>query len=109
MPSKVGRQVYLDRVALDFPELVIVAGHIGYPWTDAPYKWHVNDGSEVFVVLDGEVDMPFARMVQRMSCACCRATFSTRNTAMNMLPAPTDLSVRWSLKERAVSRLHFQS
>ena len=26
-------------------------------WTDKPYKWHVNDGEEVFVVLDGEVDM----------------------------------------------------
>lgn len=26
-------------------------------WTDQPYKWHVNDGPEVFVVLDGEVDM----------------------------------------------------
>jgi len=26
-------------------------------WTDRPYKWHVNDGPEVFVVLDGEVDM----------------------------------------------------
>ncbi len=26
-------------------------------WTDTPYKWHVNDGPEVFVVLDGEVDM----------------------------------------------------
>ncbi len=26
-------------------------------WTDAPYKWHVNDGPEVFVVLNGEVDM----------------------------------------------------
>ena len=25
---------YLDEVALDFPELVIVGGHIGYPWTD---------------------------------------------------------------------------
>jgi uncharacterized protein len=34
MPSEVGRPVYLDQVALDFPELVIVAGHIGYPWTD---------------------------------------------------------------------------
>lgn len=22
-----------DQVALDFPELVIVCGHIGYPWT----------------------------------------------------------------------------
>jgi mannose-6-phosphate isomerase-like protein (cupin superfamily) len=26
-------------------------------WTDRPYHWHVNDGEEVFVVLDGEVDM----------------------------------------------------
>lgn len=34
MPSEVGRPIYLDRVALDFPELVIVGGHIGYPWTD---------------------------------------------------------------------------
>ncbi len=35
MPSEVGRPVpYLDEVALTFPELKIVAGHIGYPWTD---------------------------------------------------------------------------
>ncbi|MEM9669432.1 MAG: amidohydrolase family protein [Pseudomonadota bacterium] len=34
MPSEVGRPFYLDQVALDFPELVIVAGHIGYPWTE---------------------------------------------------------------------------
>lgn len=34
-PSEPGRPIpYLDRVALDFPELVIVAGHIGYPWTE---------------------------------------------------------------------------
>lgn len=26
-------------------------------WTDQPYKWHINDGQEVFVVLDGSVDM----------------------------------------------------
>jgi hypothetical protein len=34
MPSEPGRPIYLDRVAIDFPELVIVGGHIGYPWTD---------------------------------------------------------------------------
>ncbi|HZW23538.1 cupin [Noviherbaspirillum sp.] len=28
-------------------------------WTDAPYKWHVNDGEEVFAVLDGTVDMHY--------------------------------------------------
>ena len=33
-PSEPGRPIpYLDRVALEFPELVIVGGHIGYPWT----------------------------------------------------------------------------
>jgi hypothetical protein len=33
-PSEPGRPIpYLDEVALDFPELVIVGGHIGYPWT----------------------------------------------------------------------------
>jgi mannose-6-phosphate isomerase-like protein (cupin superfamily) len=26
-------------------------------WTDQPYVWHVNDGQEVFVVLDGQVRM----------------------------------------------------
>ena len=35
MPSEPGRPVpYLDEVALTFPELRIVGGHIGYPWTD---------------------------------------------------------------------------
>lgn len=28
-------------------------------WTDRPYEWHVNDGQEVFVVLDGTVDMHY--------------------------------------------------
>ena len=28
-------------------------------WTDQPYKWHINDGEEVFVVLDGVVDMHY--------------------------------------------------
>ncbi|HEV2863499.1 MAG TPA: cupin domain-containing protein [Pyrinomonadaceae bacterium] len=28
-------------------------------WTDEPYRWHANDGVEVFVVLDGEVDMHY--------------------------------------------------
>jgi len=35
MPSETGRPIpYLDEVALTFPDLRIVAGHIGYPWTD---------------------------------------------------------------------------
>ena len=34
MPSEVGRPIYLDQVALDFPDLTIVGGHTGYPWTE---------------------------------------------------------------------------
>ena len=34
-PSDPGRPIpYLDEVALEFPELTIVGGHIGYPWTN---------------------------------------------------------------------------
>jgi hypothetical protein len=33
-PSDPGRPIpYVDEVALDFPELRLVCGHIGYPWT----------------------------------------------------------------------------
>jgi uncharacterized protein len=34
-PSEFGRPIpYIDQVAIDFPELAIVGGHIGYPWTE---------------------------------------------------------------------------
>lgn len=34
-PSETGRPIpYIDQIALDFPELTIVCGHIGYPWTE---------------------------------------------------------------------------
>ncbi|CDO91029.1 amidohydrolase [Mycobacterium triplex] len=34
-PSETGRPIpYIDQVALDFPELVVVCGHVGYPWTE---------------------------------------------------------------------------
>jgi uncharacterized protein len=32
--SHTGQPLYVDRVAVDFPELRIVAGHIGWPWTE---------------------------------------------------------------------------
>lgn len=28
-------------------------------WADRPYRWHVNDGEEVFAVLDGRVEMRY--------------------------------------------------
>ncbi len=34
-PSEPGRPIpYIDQVAIDFPELTVVCGHIGYPWTE---------------------------------------------------------------------------
>lgn len=28
-------------------------------WTNQPYKWHINDGEEVFAVMNGIVDMHY--------------------------------------------------
>ncbi|WP_105190115.1 cupin [Pseudoalteromonas sp. T1lg48] len=36
-------------------------------WTDSPYKWHTNDGEEVFVVLDGVVEMFYREHGQEAS------------------------------------------
>jgi mannose-6-phosphate isomerase-like protein (cupin superfamily) len=51
------RQFTADRAwgARDVAE--IEGASVRLHWTDQPYKWHVNDGAEVFLVLDGEVDM----------------------------------------------------
>ncbi len=35
-------------------------------WTDTPYQWHINDGEEVFVVLDGSVTMHFKQDDQHL-------------------------------------------
>lgn len=34
LPSEAGRPIYLDEVALSFPDLVIVGCHLGQPWHD---------------------------------------------------------------------------
>lgn len=45
-PSETGRPIpYIDQVALDFPELTIVCGHVGHPWTEemiAVARKHAN-------------------------------------------------------------------
>jgi predicted TIM-barrel fold metal-dependent hydrolase len=38
-PSEPGRLIpYLDHVLLEFPELTVVGGHIGYPWLDEVFS-----------------------------------------------------------------------
>jgi len=34
MPSDGGRPIYIDKVALDFPELTFIASHAGWPWCE---------------------------------------------------------------------------
>ncbi|MFP8836064.1 cupin [Hydrogenophaga sp. XSHU_21] len=41
--------------ALDIAEMNGITTRLH--WTDQPYRWHINDGQEVFAVLDGVVDM----------------------------------------------------
>ena len=36
-------------------------------WTNKPYRWHVNDGEEVFVVLAGKVNMHYRNAGQALS------------------------------------------
>ena len=36
-------------------------------WTDKPYKWHINDGEEVFAVMDGTVGNALQRKWSRES------------------------------------------
>lgn len=43
--------------ALDICEMEMAT--VRLHWTDEPYRWHANDGREVFVVLDGEVEMHY--------------------------------------------------
>jgi mannose-6-phosphate isomerase-like protein (cupin superfamily) len=43
--------------ALDITE--IDQATVRLHWTNEPYVWHVNDGPEVFAVLDGSVDMHY--------------------------------------------------
>ena len=57
--------------AWDFDPIATIDGAtVKLHWTDEPYVWHVNDGEEVFAVLDGAFDMHVrqdgAETVQRL-------------------------------------------
>jgi mannose-6-phosphate isomerase-like protein (cupin superfamily) len=57
MDKIAGRQFRADRAwgALDIA--TIEGASVRLHGTDQPYRWHVNDGEEVFCVLDGTVEM----------------------------------------------------
>lgn len=43
--------------ALDITEMNGIS--VRLHWTNQPYKWHINDGEEVFAVMDGTVEMHY--------------------------------------------------
>ena len=55
-------------------------------WTDQPYKWHVNDGEEVFVVLDGQVQMRYRERARRSTLCSKLAISSTPPSGLSTLP-----------------------
>jgi len=76
--------------ALDIAE--IDGASVRLHWTDAPYIWHINDGAEVFVVIDGAVDMHTraggAESVRRMTAGdICHAAPGDEHRAVPDGPA----------------------
>jgi len=53
IPTEFTGQNAWDAIDIEEIENATVRLH----WTDKPYIWHTNDGPEVFVILDGKVDM----------------------------------------------------
>lgn len=59
---KITATAFTGKQAWDAMDIERIGGAtVRLHWTDAPYIWHVNDGPEVFVVLDGRVDMHIRR------------------------------------------------
>ncbi|WP_369980209.1 cupin domain-containing protein [Xanthomonas bundabergensis] len=57
-PTLVRARDYTGARAWDALPIAVFDGvGVRLHWTDQPYVWHVNDGQEVFVVLDGQVRM----------------------------------------------------
>ena len=56
-------------------------------WTDEPYKWHINDGEEVFAVMDGVVEMHYKERGEAKSVLLETGDiFSTPASAPNTSP-----------------------
>ncbi len=79
--SEPGRPIpYIDDVALDFPELVIVGGHIGYPWTDEMLAL-THKYENVWIDTSAYTVAPVSPGARQLSCSaaatrCCSAPTS---------------------------------
>jgi len=55
-------RAFKGRKAWDAIDIASFSGtSVRLHWTDQPYIWHVNDGDEVFAVLDGTVAMHYRK------------------------------------------------
>ncbi len=54
-------------------------------WTDKPYKWHINDGEEVFAVMDGTVEMRYKEDGQEKTVLLHTGDIFMRVSVPNML------------------------
>ena len=53
-------KTYSGKEAWDAIDIAEIEGAtVRLHWTDKPYIWHVNDGAEVFAVMDGQVEMRY--------------------------------------------------
>ncbi len=68
-------------------------------WTDAPYHWHVNDGSEVFTVLDGRVEMRWREAGQERCTLLAPGDISLPRRAVSTWPIRRGQRAFWSWSE----------
>lgn len=59
MKHIVSRDFVAPRAWGSLPIAVLNGTTVKLHWTDQPYRWHVNDGEEVFAVMDGQVRMHY--------------------------------------------------
>jgi hypothetical protein len=66
MPSEVGRPIYIDKVALDFPELTFIASHTGWPWCEeliAMASKHPNVYIDISAHLPRYLELPLVQFM----------------------------------------------
>ncbi len=72
--SETGRPGHVDRIAIDFPQLRIVAGHIGWPWTEemiAVAAKHANVWIDTSAHLPKYYPEPFKHFLRTYGRAKC--------------------------------------
>lgn len=75
-------------------------------WTAQLYRWHINDGEEVFVVLDGQVRMHYRQDGQEIKSLLDCGTSFMPVAVPSISPTRLGWCGCWSSKLPAVFNLH---